>query len=180
MAEVWLDVPDYVGLYQVSNLGRVRSLDRVETIRTRWGGTALRLRPGRTLHAPGAHPPGRYWQVNLCSDAGVQRRQVSRLIAEAFLGPCPAGQQVRHLNGDHSDNRAVNLAYGTPKQNAADKESHGTVARGERINTARLDTASVRRIRTTTGAAASDLAQQHGVTPSTIRRVLRGETWRHV
>ena len=53
---------------------------------------------------------------------------VHALVAEAFLGPRPEGQQVRHVNTDSRDNRATNLAYGTHLDNAQDAVRHGKTA----------------------------------------------------
>lgn len=51
---------------------------------------------------------------------------VHSLVAEVYLGLRPEGQQVRHLNGDSTDNRVDNLAYGTPSENQLDSLRHGT------------------------------------------------------
>jgi hypothetical protein len=51
---------------------------------------------------------------------------VHRLVAEAFLGPAPQGQEVRHLNGNRLDNRPENLAYGSSRENTLDTIRHGT------------------------------------------------------
>lgn len=59
-------------------------------------------------------------------DLPGRRVFVHQLVAEAFIGPRPDGQEVRHLNGDPADNRVQNLAYGTRSQNVADAIRHGT------------------------------------------------------
>jgi len=51
---------------------------------------------------------------------------VHRLVAAAFIGPCPDGLQVRHLDGNPSNNNVINLAYSTAKENNADMDLHGT------------------------------------------------------
>lgn len=58
--------------------------------------------------------------------SGKKRHSVHVLVAEAFFGPRPTGMVVRHLNGDASDNRPSNLAYGTQSDNIADCFRHGT------------------------------------------------------
>ena len=56
-----------------------------------------------------------------------------RIVALAFAGPQPAARvEVRHLNGNRHDNRALNLAWGTAKENAMDREQHGRTSRGLR------------------------------------------------
>ena len=106
--ERWLPIPGWEGLYDVSSLGRVRSHYR--------GGRILRPWPD----ADG------YLRVSL-SRGGVQTiYRVHRLVLLAFAGPGEPGEEVRHLNGDATDNRADNLAWGTPAENKRDQVRHGT------------------------------------------------------
>lgn len=119
-AERWAAVPGYDGFYQASDQGRVRSIDRVLVQPTRWGGTAARALRGQVL-APWTDPDG-YLHVPLRG----QRRAVHTLVAAAFLGPRPEDMQVRHLDGDPSNNRPENLAYGTGSDNCLDMVRHGT------------------------------------------------------
>lgn len=66
------------------------------------------------------------------SDGKRKRLRVHRIVAAAFLPPRPSfAHEVRHLNGDKTDNRASNLAWGTRAENAADREMHGRTSRGE-------------------------------------------------
>lgn len=118
--EQWLPVVGYEGSYEVSDLGRVRSLDRV-TIRK--NGSPLTVR-GRVLR-PCRDPYG-YYQVNLCAGTEQHISRVHRLVAAAFIGPCPAGAEVRHGPGGFLDNRVVNLCYGSRRDNALDKRRDGT------------------------------------------------------
>lgn len=61
------------------------------------------------------------------SDRGVHKKlRVAAMVAEAFIGPRPAGLEIRHLNGDAQDNRAENLRYGTSSANKLDRLRHGT------------------------------------------------------
>lgn len=113
--ELWLPVVGYTG-YEVSDLGRVRSLDRVLPC-----GDKMRHHKGRILK-PGKAPKGGHRFVGL---GGGQSQYVHRLVMEAFVGPCPDGLEVRHLNGDPDDNRVRNLAYGTHAENALDMLRHG-------------------------------------------------------
>ncbi len=109
--ERWLSVIDYEGLYLVSDLGRVRSLPRNTT-------------SGRILKQH-ADDVGRL-DVKLSKNGVEKTRRVHQLVAEAFIGPCPPGQEVRHLDDDPSNNCLANLAYGTSKQNKADMlRNHG-------------------------------------------------------
>jgi DNA-directed RNA polymerase subunit RPC12/RpoP len=105
--ERWLWIPGFEGRYQVSDLGRVLSFARSQP----------RLLAGRIIFR-GAY----YRKVWL----GNREFRVNRLVAAAFIGPCPEGREVCHKNGDSLDNWLGNLYYGTPSQNTLDRVRHGT------------------------------------------------------
>lgn len=72
-----------------------------------------------------------YLSVRLIIDGKRKRFAVHRLVAAKFLPPAPSRlHQVRHLDGDKSNNRFSNLAWGTAKDNADDREAHGRTSRG--------------------------------------------------
>ena len=107
--ERWLPVLGAEGRYEVSDLGRVRSL---------LGRTPRLLKPTLGTHG--------YKTVNIYSGGRARRRRsVHQLVAEAFIGPHQPNTDVRHLNGVKADCRAVNLAYGTRSQNMLDAVEHG-------------------------------------------------------
>lgn len=109
--ETWSSIPGHEGRYEASTLGRIRSIMN-----------------GPRLKRATPQKAGSYLRVGLCvADNGSRMvtRLVHQLIAETFIGPRPNGMVVRHLNGDKTDNRAENLAYGTPSQNSRDVVSHG-------------------------------------------------------
>ena len=125
MSEQWLPVVGYEGFYEVSDMGRVRSLDRATPMKTATGKMTMRRVAGRILK-PGTAGRG-YPYVNLMREHKRQKtRDVHRLVLEAFVGPKPDGLVTRHLNGDRLDNRLENLAYGTYSENMADNLRHGT------------------------------------------------------
>lgn len=117
--ERWLKVPGYETLYEVSDLGRVRSVDRTVCR----GRTLVRL-SGKPK-AQKQHRDG-YRVVGLSRDGAARSMSVHTLVAGAFLGPCPEGLEVRHLDGDPANNILSNLAYGTRAENMRDKARHGT------------------------------------------------------
>lgn len=116
--EEWRPVVRYEGLYEVSSLGRVRSLDRYESITTKDGRSYIRESKGRLLAGEFTNGRVHYRAVNLYPQR--KRRLIHRLVAEAFLGPCPDGYDVRHLDKNHLNNAVDNLAYGTRQENMAD------------------------------------------------------------
>lgn len=109
MKETWKPVVGYEGLYEVSDLGRVRSVNRV-------------LRDGRKLTgrllSPGRDKDG-YLQVLLSVDGVRQMCKAHTLVLNAFVGPSN-GQMCRHLNDVKEDNRLDNLVWGTSQENYDD------------------------------------------------------------
>jgi hypothetical protein len=103
------------------------------------------------------------------------------LVLRMFVGPCPEGQEARHLDGDRRNNRLSNLAWGTPLENHADKQRHGTTARGERHGQAKLSKEAVSIIRADydpkAGITQQVLADRFGVCQVTVSNVLRGKNW---
>lgn len=155
--------------YEVRRDGTVWSLRN-------WRGMGYRM--VSTVDGAGGYP-----KVRLSLPDGRRiNRYVHRLVAQAFLGPRPAGAQIRHLNGDRSDARASNLAWGSALENAADRDRHGTTARGSRNSQARLSEAQVRAIRerAMAGELHYAIAASVGCHKSTISRIVRGDRWAHV
>lgn len=176
MNEIWKPIPGYEGIYEASNLGRVRC----------W-----LIRFGRKIKAKldipvilKTYSTWGYSIVELSDWTGKRKmRRLHRIILLTFVGPCPPDHEGCHLNGIRSDNRIENLAWATREENVLHKLIHGTQPRGEKQGSSKLTAEAVRRIRTASiieDSTGVDLAAQYGVHPATISRVLRGEAWRHV
>jgi hypothetical protein len=99
MSEIWEDIDGYEGLYKVSSTGKVYSFvsDKM-------------LKP-RTL--------GRYWGVCLYNGKAKKNYYLHKLVAVAFLGPCPVGYEIDHKDNDKSNNTVENLQYLTHAENIA-------------------------------------------------------------
>jgi hypothetical protein len=104
------------------------------------------------------------------------------LMLLTFVGPRPEGAVCRHLNGDPTDNRIVNLRWGTRLENAADAGMHGVLRRGESSATSKLKEADIPRIREMRAGGMSypKIGLRLGVSGCTIRDVVLGITWVHV
>lgn len=107
MTEEWRPVVGFEGFYEVSSEGRVRSFRR--------GANGRLLRPGISSNDYPTVALGR-----------GNSRTVHSLVAAAFIGPCPEGEEVRHHDNDRRNPRATNLRYGTRAQNIADAQAAGT------------------------------------------------------
>lgn len=109
-AEIWKDIPGYEGLYQVSNHGRVKSLER-------WV-----QNHGKTQHHPEIiKNPSRksngYLTLQLYKDNKPKNCYIHRLVAEAFVPNANGKETVNHINGNKHDNRAENLEWSTYAEN---------------------------------------------------------------
>lgn len=118
-------------------------------------------------------------RVTLSKNNLTKRVLVSRLVLECFAGPCPAGMVCCHNNGDCTDNRIDNLRWDTQANNLKDKISHGTHLNGEKIHTAKLTEDDVRVIRSD-GRSLSDIAEELGVTVTSVLYIKQRKTWKHV
>lgn len=164
MKEVWENVPGWETRYSVSSLGRIKVLKQ------RYRGVQYRtptISDGRPY-------------VTLAGDGRRASFSVGGLVLLAFRGVCPEGHQCCHKNDDPLDNRLSNLYWGTPKQNAVDRTRNGKTVRGERINTAKLTAAQVKRIRSRwkRGESQCALARAYGVQQGTIWYIVHEKTWR--
>ena len=118
--EIWKDVPGYEGQYQVSDQGRVRSLDRVVICAGAVKGTYPSHKKGRLL-CPGPINSG---HLSVVLGRGGTKL-VHQLVLRAFIGPPPDKHEVCHNNGNPADNRLENLRWGTRRENIKDKTAHG-------------------------------------------------------
>lgn len=147
--EKWLPIPGYAGIYEVSSLGRVRSLARPNV-------PLDRILEGRVNRYGGQGRIGTpYRTVSLCDGKGDRRNvRVHQLVARAFLGPQEPGMQVRHLDGNSLNNVLSNLVYGTPKENALDTVRAGNHFQARKTHCRKghkLSGPNVRRVSTHTG-----------------------------
>ncbi|QMV33390.1 hypothetical protein F1_00027 [Ralstonia phage Heva] len=170
--EQWKPVPGYEGLYEVSSAGHVRSLTR-HGYRNRRGGVCAGIALERFTDNTG------YWYVNLSRGGKARKRAVHIMVLEAFVGAAPDGMEACHGDGDRKNAALFNLRWDTRKANAADKEIHGTVPRGERSPRAKITEAIAREILASTETSVA-LGRRIGIASSTVRAVRLGQNWKHL
>jgi len=179
--EIWKPVPD-LNYYEVSSHGRVRSLDRVQHINNRWGGTTKRVLKGRILSGK-KHPNGSGITYLVIYVGDKKEIYLNRAVCSAFHGNPPTDKhEAAHLDGNPLNNRPDNLAWKTPKENSADKIIHGTSGKGSKNSRAILDEAKAVEIikRYSSGESAESLAEEQGVCYGTVIGIASGKIWPHV
>ena len=111
--EIWKPVAGYEGLYEVSNQGNVRSVDRY--VSNNWK-NGLRLIKGKVLNY--GCTLGGYKQVHLSKNGSQEPLYVHRLVAEAFLQNPDCLPEINHKDEDKTNNRVENLEWCDRKYNA--------------------------------------------------------------
>lgn len=104
--EVWKDIKGYEGLYQVSNLGRVKSLTKKDSVGREIKGKILTL-----IQNQG------YYRISLCKNGKVCNKLVHRLVADAFIPNPDNKPHIDHINTIKTDNKVDNIRWVTIKEN---------------------------------------------------------------
>jgi hypothetical protein len=167
-AERWLPAVGYENWYEVSDLGCVR---RVR------GGSGARL----GLRVLYCNPAG-YLSLCLYREGCRSYELIHRIVAKAFLGPCPPGKrEINHLDGNKSNNRPENLEWVTPKEQQRHASFLGLKARGSSHGRTHLSETDVQEIRTLRGhVTGRALAARFGVHPTQISKIQLRRTWRRL
>jgi len=170
--EVWLPVPEYENLYEVSNLGNIRRDP---------------CAPARSLGVPGKllKPimTGNYLVVSLSKNGAVKMHRLHRIVMRAFCGEEPfEGAHVCHNDGITQNCQLTNLRWDTAAGNQADVDRHGSRCRGEDVFGAKLTEFKVGEIRkrVQAGERNPSIAADYGVSISTIHLIRHNRIWRHV
>lgn len=170
--EIWKDIKGYEGLYQVSDLGRVKSLER----KVRHRGRLITIKEKYLKINISEYLKGyRKTSIGLYKGGKKVSTDVHTLVAEAFLGERPnAKAEIRHINGDSTDNRLSNLIYGSSSDNRIDMYRYGS-----KTSRGKLDPSEVIEIRKEldSGLSARKLAEKYGVHESSIRKIKNRKTF---
>jgi len=160
--ESWVGVSGYENRYAISDQGRVWSYKN-----------QIFLKPG--VSSNGYHTVS-LWHPNHPRKSWL----VQELVLSSFVRARTPGDVCRHLDGSKLNNVLGNLAWGTPAENRADADRHGTSVRGEQYCSAKLTGKAARDIRRLKGVVSqSALAARFGVSASAVQAVHDGRTWTH-
>ena len=182
LTEEWRDVKGYEGHYQVSNFGRVRSLDR--TCKNSSSGT--RKVSGKILK--GGLDRNGYHQVLLYKNGKREMKPVHVFVGLHFLKPCPGvhGRYKGNYHIDHDDENTLNnsidnLQWLIIEDNVSKshKREGRTGARGEKSKWSKLRTEDVIKIRNDFRTY-KEIAQDYNVTPEAIQAIIANKTWNHL
>ncbi len=171
--EVWRHVKGFEEFYQISNLGRVRSVSRVVL---RKNGRKYRVR-GKILTAT---PLNKYAGVSLSRKGSVKNVYVHHIVMEAFIGDCPENMEINHKDGNKMNGKIDNLEYISHKKNVEHAFSTCLSTKGSDRSDSKLTEMNVRRIRELRGIETGRaLARKYSVSESLISHIQLGKRRRH-
>ncbi len=183
MSEIWKDINGYEELYQVSDCGRVKSVQRKVKRTNKYGTTHTKIINQRILKG---RPCRRgHMTVQLCKNNKSKNFQIHRLVLEAFIGPCPQGLECCHNDGNPKNNKQSNLRWDTKSSNRKDSVIHGSCNFQPGINhpNAKLtedDVVKIREMYATKNYSHIKLGKMFNAGAMTISAIVNRRTWIHV
>lgn len=162
--EEWRDVIGYEGVYKVSNLGRVQRLKGYKCA----GNRILRIKLNKG-----------YPTLMLSKNGKTKRVSVHKLVTDAFIGPCPDGLEVNHIDHDRANARADNLEYCTRQRNIAYAVEQGRFRAGDRAS---LNSVIVKEIKELLrqGISVASIARNYGTSLGAISAIKSRRNWKYI
>lgn len=178
MKEEWKDIIGYEGYYQVSNLGRVRSKDRIVT---HSNGSKVLYR-SKILAAPADH--WGYNAVSLCKyDIKRKTCKIHRLVATMYISNPNKYLEVNHKDGNKSNNKVTNLEWVTGKENKAHAIKNKLHAYGTRQSAAKLNDKQAKQIyklATSGKMTEQTIAKKFKINRSGVNKIKLKISWKHI
>lgn len=188
MEEIWMPIKNYEGLYEVSNLGNVKSLNRlVENSGN--AGSLNRLvkyyQPIRERILKPIMNTGGYYGIILHKNGKPEMFRVGGLVLAAFIKPKNKNLQVNHINGIKSDNRLVNLEWCTPSENMIHAYKNklmispcGSKHYNSKIN--ENDVLDIIKLHNSGLLKNTEIAKMYNMSKSNIGSIIKRKFWKHV
>src|SRR5699024_3039426 len=167
--EEWKPVVGYEGLYEVSNMGRVKRLGR--KVKASYGST--QYRPEMILKH-WVHNDGRYC-VTLRKNSKKKNKRINILVAEAFIGERPEGYHVCHISGDYTDNNLSNLRYDTVRENSIDHYRQGSKGPNGKLSIEQV--LEIRKLYATGDYTHRELGKKFNTAPTNIGMIINKHTF---
>lgn len=169
MKEIWKDIPNYEGYYQVSNLGRIKSVER-----------HIVYKDGRERTYPSVIIKDRdkgnsARLITLKKDNKGKTFTVHGLVARVFLGVAPDGYEICHIDGDYKNNSINNLRYDIRSENRIDNYRYGRKASKGKLSI--NDVLEIRKYYEDKVYNQRELSEIYSVNQSCISKIIRRENF---
>lgn len=161
--ERWKRIKDYPN-YLVSNFGRFRNIK-----------TGKLLKPGQLSTG--------YCKITFCKNGIPKQFLAHRVVAKYFIGPCPEGYEVNHIDGVKKNNHYFNLEYVTRSENQKHSFRIGLKSHvGEKNSQSILTEKDIREIRSIykIGMTHQEIADEFGVSRVSITYIINRKNWSYV
>lgn len=176
MEEIWKPIKNYEGLYEISNFGKIRSLDRTVPIRN-----STKFIKG-SLRKPQKKDNG-YLFVILYKDSKSKNHYIHRLVAKNFIDNPSLKETVNHIDGNKENNNINNLEWSTRSENSIHGFKNGLCKSCEKHYKSKLtnsDVLEIKNILKNTNLTQNEIANIYGVTQSTISAIKLNKKWKNL
>jgi hypothetical protein len=185
MIEIWKDIQGYEGLYQISNLGNVKSLSREWKVG--YGGIGRNKTKILTPRLDRSKKGRYYLRIKISKNGKEKIFLIHRLIAEAFIPNLKNKPQINHIDGDTLNNSINNLEWCTPSENMKHAFKIGLIIppdnKGSKNGRSKLienDIIQIKKLYNERKITHKEIATMFDVTRSCISSIINNKAWRHI
>lgn len=168
LVEIWKAIPEFEDLYIISNYGKVKSI-----------GIGNNRKTGQII-STWLSPKWNYENINLYKNGNKYTFTIHQLVASIFIGNCPEGYEVNHIDNNKSNNRLDNLEYLTHSENMIHAYNFDrNISHGESHGRAKLILKEVLEIKELlkTDLTQKEIGLRYNIKPQQISRIKTGKRW---